>query len=137
VSIGNVDTSGVGLTAPALLRPQPAQANTANGTGGANAVVGTHGASASDPKAPLPGRDSNSVLTSLDTQSAVDSLQDQIRAARAQLNDWVTCVSATTPQGKAEIRSLSTQISAAEEQIDRLPPATGATAGGASVDLWA
>ena len=53
-----------------------------------------------------------SILCSQSTQSTAASLEGQIRAAREQLNDWVTCVSATTPKGQAEIRSLSAQISA-------------------------
>jgi hypothetical protein len=78
-------------------------------------------------------------------QHMAASLQGQIRAAREQLNDWVTCVSATTPKGQAEIRSLSAQISAAQEQINHLPPTagagspagTGTAAVGASLDVWA
>lgn len=69
------------------------------------------------------------------------SLQGQIRAAREQLNDWVTCVSATTPKGQAEIRSLSAQISAAQEQIQRLPQTTGSSTDsgslGSRLDVWA
>jgi hypothetical protein len=129
VSVSNIDTSSIGQTIPASLRPKPTQPQPAKA-----APVTTD---AADKKNAGPLDKSDSALTSLDTQSAADSLQDQIRAAREQLNDWVTCVSATTPQGKAEIRSLSTQISAAEEQIDRLPQAAGATAAAASVDLWA
>jgi hypothetical protein len=64
-------------------------------------------------------------------QSAA-ALEGQIRIAREQLNDWVSCVSATTPKGQAEIRSLSAQISAAQEQINHLQP--GATGG--SLDVW-
>jgi hypothetical protein len=82
-------------------------------------------------------------LTSRSAQRTAASLQEQIRAAREQLNDWVTCVSATTPKGQAEIRSLSAQISAAQEQINRLPPtaaapgSAAAPAAGARVDVWA
>jgi len=84
-----------------------------------------------------------SALTSLSAQHAAASLEGQIRAAREQLNDWVTCVSATTPKGQAEIRSLSAQISAAQEQIHRLQPphSTSGAAPGASaasrLDVWA
>ena len=81
-----------------------------------------------------PAPASQSALTSLSAQHAAGSLQDQIRAAREQLNDWLTCVSATTPKGQAEIRSLSAQISAAQQQIDRLPPSHGASG---SLDVWA
>jgi|SRR5665213_1187877 len=82
-----------------------------------------------------------SVLSSLSTQRTAASLEGQIRAAREQLNDWVTCVSATTPKGQSEIRSLSAQISAAQEHIDRLAGRAGAidTAAASSgrVDVWA
>jgi hypothetical protein len=84
---------------------------------------------------------SNPGLTAQHLRSTTASLQGQIRAARAQLNDWVTCVSATTPKGQAEIQSLSAQISAAQEQIQRLPQ--GAQAGalsatvGSKLDVWA
>jgi hypothetical protein len=72
------------------------------------------------------------------------SLEGQIRTAREQLNDWVTCVSATTPKGQAEIRALSAQISAAQDQINRLAPTekpsnagAGAPSLGARLDVWA
>ncbi len=74
-------------------------------------------------------------LESVSARQRAASLQGQIRAAREQLNDWVTCVSATTPKGQAEIRSLSAQISAAQSQINHLQP-TGAPAG-AGLDTWA
>jgi hypothetical protein len=99
VSVGSIGVSHTGLTPPAL--PHAKSAKTS--AGGA--------------------------LASQSTQSTAASLQGQIRAAREQLNDWVTCVSATTPKGQAEIRSLSAQISAAQEHIDRLA--------GGSVDVWA
>ncbi len=88
-----------------------------------------------------PAPAARSALTSLSAQHTAGSLQDQIRAAREQLNDWVTCVSASTPKGQAEIRSLSAQISAAQQQINRLPPTPSAAAIGSSaansLDLWA
>ena len=83
------------------------------------------------------------VAVSLSAQHSAAALEGQIRAAREQLNDWVTCVSATTPKGQAEIRSLSAQISAAQEQIHRLPPphaasgAAGAAGTGSRLDVWA
>jgi hypothetical protein len=84
---------------------------------------------------------SNPVLTAQHLRSTAASLQGQIRAAREQLNDWVTCVSATTPKGQAEIQSLSAQISAAQEQIQRLPQSPQATPGGGAIgsklDVWA
>jgi hypothetical protein len=112
-----------------LLRPKTAQAGAAGATDSSTSKSSTA-------EAP---RGSANALASQDTQSAADELEDQIRAERAQLNDWATCVSASTPQGKAEIRSLSTQISAAQEQIDHLPQTSGTAAASAtaSVDLWA
>src|SRR5277367_4023376 len=77
----------------------------------------------------------------ISAQHTAASLEGQIRAAREQLNDWVTCVSATTPKGQAEIRSLSAQISAAQEHINRLAGRAGAVdtaaAPSGSVDVWA
>jgi hypothetical protein len=84
--------------------------------------------------APTPGL-TTPALTSLSAQHTTASLEGQIRAAREQLNDWATCVSATTPKGQAEIRSLSAQISAAQERINRLQPSGGAS--GATLDVWA
>jgi hypothetical protein len=87
-----------------------------------------------------------SALSSLGAQRTAASLEGQIRAAREQLNDWVTCVSATTPKGQAEIRSLSAQISAAQEHINRLQPtrsdpgtavSDSAASAGAHLDVWA
>jgi hypothetical protein len=63
------------------------------------------------------------------------ALQDQIRQKKVQLNDWVTCVSARTPKGKAEIQSLSAQISAAQQQIQQINNNQAATSAG-SVDVW-
>jgi hypothetical protein len=86
----------------------------------------------------------NLSLAAQSTQNTAASLEGQIRAAREQLNDWVTCVSATTPKGQAEIHSLSAQISAAQEKINHLAPTEGsAVAGsgspslGARLDVWA
>ncbi len=45
------------------------------------------------------------------------ALNGQIREDEIQLNDWVTCVSADTPKGRAEIQRLSGQISAAKEEV--------------------
>jgi hypothetical protein len=79
-------------------------------------------------------------------------LQAQIAQYRIQLNDWVTCVSASTPKGKAEIQSLTGKISADREQIARLEAgkphsqaiaaatqasgASRATDPGRAVDIW-
>jgi capsule polysaccharide export protein KpsE/RkpR len=48
------------------------------------------------------------------------ALNGQIRHDETQLNDWVTCVSANTPKGKAEIQSLTARISAARQQIAKV-----------------
>lgn len=83
---------------------------------------------------------SNPALAAQHTRSTTASLQGRIRVAREQLNDWVTCVSATTPKGQAEIRSLSAQISAAQEQIQRLSQTTDSTSGSGGttsrLDVW-
>lgn len=83
---------------------------------------------------------SNAGLAAQHTRSTSAQLEGRIRAAREQLNDWVTCVSATTPKGQAEIRSLTAQISAAQEQIQRLAQsvdsATGSAGTGSKLDIW-
>ncbi len=111
MTVGSIGASNPGLTAPALPHADPAKA-----------AMG-------------------SILGSLSAQNTAASLAGQIRAAREQLNDWVTCVSATTPKGQAEIRSLSAQISAAQDQMNRLAGRAGAVdtaaAPSGGVDLWA
>ena len=137
MSVGNIDTSSIGQTTQASLRPTLTQPKP-QPTTAVSGATGAADAAAKKTARPSDTADTaDTALTSLDTRSAADSLQDQIRAAREQLNDWVTCVSSTTPQGQAEIRSLSTQISAAQEQIDHLPQAAAATSAAGSVDLWA
>jgi phage shock protein A len=82
------------------------------------------------------------------------ALQAQVSQEQVQLNDWVTCVSASTPKGKAEIQSISSQISAAQAQIrtieatqaaakaatqapSALSGTSSAPASGSIVDAWA
>jgi hypothetical protein len=48
------------------------------------------------------------------------ALQGQIQRDQLDLNDWVTCVSAKTPKGHAEIQKISGEISSAKEQIARI-----------------
>jgi len=48
------------------------------------------------------------------------ALQGEIQRDQLDLNDWVTCVSATTPKGKAEIRQISGEISSAKQRIARI-----------------
>ena len=118
MSVGNIGSQNVGLTAQASPRPHRNQdAKTSH---------------------------SQSTLTVQNSKNSAAALQGQIRVAREQLNDWVTCVSATTPKGQAEIRSLSAQISAAQEHISRLqqssaPSQSGpsASATGSKLDVWA
>ena len=73
-----------------------------------------------------------STLTARTASDKAASLQGQIQQAQLQLNDWVTCVSSTTPKGQAAIRSLSAQISAAKEQIQRLQTGQTPASGSAS-----
>jgi hypothetical protein len=51
--------------------------------------------------------------------SDVAALQGRVQQARAQLNDWATCVSAQTPKGQAEIQKFSGEISADKQKIAR------------------
>jgi len=102
-------------------------------------VPADHGAAAALP----------SVRSGSDSAAA---LQAQIASDQVQLNDWVTCVSASTPKGKAEIAALSGRISAAKEHIARIRAseaagqsaksspaqvAAPATQRRGQVDLWA
>lgn len=48
------------------------------------------------------------------------ALQDQIKRDQADLNDWLTCVSAKTPKGQAQIQKISGEISAARERFARI-----------------
>ncbi|HEY6925507.1 MAG TPA: hypothetical protein VI653_18660 [Steroidobacteraceae bacterium] len=52
------------------------------------------------------------------------ALNGQVRHDQIQLNDWLTCVSAKTPKGKAEIESLSARISSAKQHIAKDQAAT-------------
>ncbi|HTB65738.1 MAG TPA: hypothetical protein VK727_05880 [Steroidobacteraceae bacterium] len=83
------------------------------------------------------------------------ALQGQIQRDQLDLNDWVTCVSAKTPKGQAEIQKFSGEISAAQERLARIeasksgtpntasasaPAHSGALDGrdhGGYVDVWA
>jgi hypothetical protein len=48
------------------------------------------------------------------------ALQGQIQRDQASLTDWLSCVSATTPKGKAEIQKYSGDISAAKQRLARI-----------------
>lgn len=76
----------------------------------------------------------------------VAALEGQIQQAQIQLNDWTTCVSASTPKGQAEIQKLSGEISADKEQISRAlqaqsaassPVTDAASSRPGGVDVWA
>lgn len=71
-----------------------------------------------------------------------------MRRKEIDLQDWLTCVSASTPKGKAEIESLSAQVSAARAAISRaqqsepaapIAPAASPTASPTTgrLDVWA
>jgi hypothetical protein len=51
--------------------------------------------------------------------SSAASLQGQIQQDRIQLDDWTTCVSSKTTKGRAEIQKLSSELSAAKDQLAR------------------
>ena len=57
----------------------------------------------------------------------VPALQGMVRREEMDLQDWLSCVSASTPKGKAEIQSLSAQISAARAEISRAQQSQSAT----------
>jgi hypothetical protein len=63
------------------------------------------------------------------------ALQGEIQRDQLDLNDWVTCVSATTPKGKEEIRKISGEISSAKQRITKIEagkPRTPTSASNAS-----
>ena len=45
------------------------------------------------------------------------NLDAQMRTARAQLADWVTCPSAKTPQGKEKIKQISEKLASIKNEI--------------------
>jgi hypothetical protein len=74
------------------------------------------------------------------SRASVASANDQIRQDKQQLDDWMTCVSAKTTKGQAEIQRLSGELSAAEARTHRLAgqqsQASAATPSH-SIDVWA
>jgi hypothetical protein len=71
------------------------------------------------------------------------ALQGQIQRDKLDLNDWVTCVSAKTPKGQAEIQKISGDLSGAKDRLARIE-ATSSPSGahemrdhGGLVDVWA
>jgi len=53
-------------------------------------------------------------------------LEAQLDTYKKQLNDWVTCASAKTPEGKKMITDLTTKVSTTEARIQDLDNARGA-----------
>ena len=49
------------------------------------------------------------------------SLEGEVATCRKQMADWVTCPSASTPEGKAKIKDISERMSAAQSRLDALP----------------
>lgn len=66
-------------------------------------------------------------VASASTSSSVagaGGLQFDKAKCEARLADWVHCVSASTPQGKARIEELSTQLRGIEAQIRKAAETT-------------
>lgn len=53
------------------------------------------------------------------TAAAAGSLQFDKAKCEAQLADWVHCVSASTPKGKAKIQELSLQLRGIDAKIQK------------------
>ena len=62
------------------------------------------------------------------TDDQSGALSGEILRDQVQLNDWLTCVSANTPKGQAEIQSLTARINAAKQHITKLNAEKAATA---------
>jgi hypothetical protein len=78
-----------------------------------------------------PAYGTNNAASNPKARSANDqtgSLSQEIVSDQAQLNDWITCVSANTPKGKAEIQTLTARINAAKQHITQLNAAKDAAA---------
>jgi hypothetical protein len=54
---------------------------------------------------------------------SASALKAQINHDQVRLADWEACVSAKTPAGKAQIKTISDRISAAREQVLRIEAA--------------
>ncbi|MBS0445907.1 MAG: hypothetical protein JSR59_08160 [Proteobacteria bacterium] len=48
------------------------------------------------------------------------SLDAQLSTCRAQLEDWVTCPSSKTPEGKEKVKELTTRYAAIKRQIEQV-----------------
>lgn len=84
--------------------------------------------------------------------SSPTALQGQIQRDQIALNDWTTCVSASTPKGQAAIQALSAQLSADNERLKQTqalqasnshstataaPPSASNHQSSRSIDTWA
>ena len=56
------------------------------------------------------------------------SLDAELNTARAQLEDWVTCPSAKTPEGKAKIKEVTAKFDSIKAQIAKEAKTTAAPA---------
>lgn len=50
------------------------------------------------------------------------TLERQLATAQAKLDDWVTCPSHVTPEGKAKIAEFTNKVDAIKVQIDTADP---------------
>ena len=62
------------------------------------------------------------------------SMDAQLSDARAKLDDWVTCPSAKTPEGKAEIKKATAQVNTAKAQIKQADDANAQAVTAKSAD---
>ena len=67
-------------------------------------AVGSASPVAATPRASSPG-------------TRTPSLDAELNTARARVEDWVTCPSAKTPEGKAKIREVTAEFDAIKAQI--------------------
>jgi hypothetical protein len=62
------------------------------------------------------------------------SLDAALSTARAKLNDWVTCPSAKTPEGKHQVKKATDELAQVQAQIKRAEDPQGQTAGAINND---
>jgi len=61
-------------------------------------------------------------------ETRTPSLDAELSTARAQLEDWVTCPSTKTPEGKAKIKEVTAKFDAIKAQIAKNAKAADALA---------
>ncbi|MEP7245519.1 MAG: hypothetical protein ABI885_17855 [Gammaproteobacteria bacterium] len=78
--------------------------------------------------------------------ASTTALQAQISRDEVKLADWLSCVSAGTPEGKAHIQAISTELAAAKAQMEAVPASSsntpvpslgGSSSVSGSLDVWA